>query len=1825
VLTNDTDVDASDTRMVTGVVAGTSTSASGSVGAAVTGMYGSINIAADGTYTFTVNNNNVAVQALRTSSDTLTDIFTYTMTDSGGLTSTTEITLTIQGANDEQVVATNAGITVAENSTGNVITTAMLQTTDDDDSAANLTYTLTSVVANGTLWLDGAALSNGSTFTQADVDSGLVSYDHDGTENFADAFSFSVDDGTGTTSTGTFTVTVTPVNDNDPTITSDGAGATASISIAENTTAVTTVTATDSDLPTQTLTYSIAGGDDAGLFTIGSSSGVLSFAAGRDFEAPTDANADGVYIVSVQVSDGTRTDTQTITVTITDVDEYNVGAVTDSDATSNTVAENSAIGTAVGLTASATDDDGTTNTITYSLVNDDGGRFTIDANTGVVTVAGAIDREADGATRSITVRATSTDTSYTDQLFTIAISDVSEAAVTTPVDNNATANSVVENASTGTVVGITAFASDADATTNGITYSLTDDAGGRFTINSSTGVVTVADGSLLDYETTTSHSITVRATSADLSTADETFAIAITDANEAGVSAVVDSNADTDIVTENVAIGTTVGVTASASDPDGTDFVTYSLTDDAGGRFAIDPNTGVVTVAGAIDREAATSYDIVIRATSSDSSFTSMTVTISISDVNESAVSTPVDASPVSNSVAENAASGTLVGIIASATDADATTNTVTYSLTDDAGGRFAIDPNTGVVTVADGSLLDFEAATSHNITIQATSSDLSTSTQVMMITLADVNEIPVAVANTANAVEAGGTGNGTAGTDPTGDVLTNDTDVDAGDTKAVIGVASGTQGITSGSVGANVAGTYGTINIAANGSYTYTVNNNNAAVQALRTPSDTLIDVFTYTMTDSGGLTSTTQITLTIQGANDEQVIATNAGITVAENSTGNVITTAMLQTTDVDDAAANLTYTLTSDVTKGTLRLNGVTLTNGSTFTQTDVDSGLVTYDHDATENFADAFTFSVDDGTGTTSTGTFTVTVAPVNDNDPTITNDGAGATASLSIAENTTAVTTVTATDSDLPAQTLTYSISGADAALFTIGSSSGVLSFAAGRDFETPTDANADGIYEVTVEVSDGTRTDTQTITVTITDVNEYNVGAVTDSDATSNTVAENSAIGTAVGLTASATDDDGTTNTITYSLVNDDGGRFTIDANTGVVTVAGAIDREADGATRSITVRATSTDTSYTDQLFTIAISDVSEAAVTTPVDNNVTANSVVENASTGTVVGITALASDADATTNAITYSLINDAGGRFTINSSTGVVTVADGSLLDYETTTSHSITVRATSADLSTADETFVIATTDANEAGVSAVVDSDAATDIVTENVAIGATVGITASASDPDGTDTVTYSLADDAVGRFAIDPNTGVVTVAGAIDREDAASYDVTIRATSSDTSFTSLTVTINIVDVNEFSTGTVSDNNAVADSVTENAAVGTTVGITALAIDADATTNLVTYTLQDDDGGRFAINSSTGVVTVAGAIDRETDGATRSVTVRATSVDGSFTDQSFTIAVVDADEFPVTTPADTDATTNAVDENVVIGTVVGITASANDADSTTNTVIYSLFNNDGGNFAIDASSGVVTTAALLNREALGATRSITVRATSADGSHADQIYTIAINDLDEFDVTAIVDANNGSNEIYENASTGTVAGIVAFSEDPDATTNSITYSLTDDAGGRFAIDSSTGVITVAGAIDRETDGPSLSITVRATGMDGSTSDMNFTISILDEDEFDVTAVADMNNGSNEIDENSAVGATVNLIAFAKDLDATTNAITYSLTNNDVGRFAIDSVTGVVAVAGAINRETDGPVRSITIRATSADASFTEQRFAISRCGCGRI
>src|SRR5207244_10568580 len=121
----------------------------------------------------------------------------------------------------------------------------------------------------------------------------------------------------------------------------------------------------------------------------------------------------------------------------------------------------------------------------------------------------------------------SSDRSTNSQTFTIAVTNVNDNPVVGPTDTDGGANTVAENAATGTLVGITAQASDADVGAT-VSYSLSDDAGGRFAINAATGVVTEMGSAPRRDETATRDDITVLATSRDGSPNSQTFTIAVT-------------------------------------------------------------------------------------------------------------------------------------------------------------------------------------------------------------------------------------------------------------------------------------------------------------------------------------------------------------------------------------------------------------------------------------------------------------------------------------------------------------------------------------------------------------------------------------------------------------------------------------------------------------------------------------------------------------------------------------------------------------------------------------------------------------------------------------------------------------------------------------------------------------------------------------------------------------------------------------------------------------------------------------------------------------------------------------------------------------------------------------------------------------------------------------------------------------------------------------------------------------------------------------------------------------------------------------------------
>ena len=109
----------------------------------------------------------------------------------------------------------------------------------------------------------------------------------------------------------------------------------ATISVAENETAAGTVLAADSDTDDDITGYAITGGADQSLFSIGATSGDLTFDAAPNYEDAKDQGSNNTYVVDVTATSGmaarVKTATQTITVTVTDVDEGQSGTVTIDD------------------------------------------------------------------------------------------------------------------------------------------------------------------------------------------------------------------------------------------------------------------------------------------------------------------------------------------------------------------------------------------------------------------------------------------------------------------------------------------------------------------------------------------------------------------------------------------------------------------------------------------------------------------------------------------------------------------------------------------------------------------------------------------------------------------------------------------------------------------------------------------------------------------------------------------------------------------------------------------------------------------------------------------------------------------------------------------------------------------------------------------------------------------------------------------------------------------------------------------------------------------------------------------------------------------------------------------------------------------------------------------------------------------------------------------------------------------------------------------------------------------------------------------------------
>ncbi len=328
-----------------------------------------------------------------------------------------------------------------------------------------------------------------------------------------------------------------------------------------------------------------------------------------------------------------------------------------------------------------------------------------------------------------------------------------------------------------------------------------------------------------------------------------------------------------------------------------------------------------------------------------------------------------------------------------------------TYTLTDDSNGRFAIDSNTGEVSVADGSLLDFETETAHNITVEINNGGGTVVEQVVPINVNNINDAPL-LDNSANLNLSTIAENNF---NPAGDTVANIvasgglnsiTDVDIG---AVEGIAVFAVDDTNGTWQYLPDGETAWISIGAVDTASALLLDPDAMIRFVPDPGFTGTAKFffhawdqtqgvngqSFDISNSATGTSTAfslnsdDVTISINPVNNSPMVTQGTGqVNEGEYVT---LTNAMLQAIDPDDSSSDLTYTV-SNITNGQFEFSGTAGVAITSFTQQQLDTAGIVFLHNGSETLTASFDFSLADGGengATPATGTFTFNVIPIND--------------------------------------------------------------------------------------------------------------------------------------------------------------------------------------------------------------------------------------------------------------------------------------------------------------------------------------------------------------------------------------------------------------------------------------------------------------------------------------------------------------------------------------------------------------------------------------------------------------------------------------------------------------------------------------------------------------------------------------------------------------------------------------------------------------------------------------------------------------------------
>uniref|UniRef100_A0A6Q2Z1H0 Cadherin EGF LAG seven-pass G-type receptor 1 n=1 Tax=Esox lucius TaxID=8010 RepID=A0A6Q2Z1H0_ESOLU len=714
-------------------------------------------------------------------------------------------------------------------------------------------------------------------------------------------------------------------------------------------------------------------------------------------------------------------------------------------------------------------------------------------------------------------------------------------------------------------------------------------------------------------------------------------------------------------------------------------------------------------------------------------------------------------------------------------------------------------------------------------------------------------------------------------------------------------------------------------------------------------------------------------------------------------------------------------------------------------------------------------------------------------------------------------------------------------------------------------------------------------------------------------------VPENEPAGTRV-ITLKATDpDDGEAGRIEYGMEALFDSRsndfFLINPQTGAITTVQPLDREVkDTHVFKVMVTDNGSPQRSATSYLTVTVSDTNDhGPVFEQTEYRV---SIRENVEVGFEV-MTIRATDGDAPSNAnMIYKIVNGDGvnAGFEIDPRNGLVRIRERP--DRETMSQYQLIVEANDQGKDpgprSATATVNISVEDENDnypqfSEKRYVVQ-------VPENVAVNTKViQVEATDKDEGNNAKVHYSIISGNVkGQFYIHSPTGVIDVINPLDYEMIREYNLRIKAQDGGRppliNGTGMVV-IQVVDVNDNAPMFVST--PFQATVLENVAIGYSV-IHIQAIDADSGDNArLEYHLTDTSPGfPFTVNNSTGWITVAAELDRETtEFYTFGVEARDCGIPVMSSSASVSITVLDVnDNIPTFTEK---VYSLKINEDAVVGTsVLTVTAVDRDVNSV---VTYQISSGNTRNrFAITSQSGggLITLALPLDYKQ---ERQYVLTVTASDGTRYDTTQ-VFINVTDANTHRPVFQSANYQVMISEDRPVGSTVVIISATDEDTGENARITYIMEDNVP-QFKIDPDTGAITTQMEIDYEDHASyTLAIIARDNGIPQKSDTTYVEIIILDANDNTPQFLRDMYQGT--VFEDAPIYTSVLQIS-ASDRDSGTNGrLSYTFQGGDDGDgdFFIEPYSGIIRTARKLDREN---VPVYTLKAFAVDKGIPPLKAAV--------